>query len=118
MNSIIALLEIPLVLGVLVFLITLVLRKVGWGKDGVPALWFTMGVAAVIAVGEWLLLGGPYKLVPCQLTWTDPIAFLDCLSRILEAILKEFVVVLGFSQLVYQILRREIAGRSLLGDRI
>lgn len=116
--SLIILLENPIILGALVFLVTLVLRKLGWGKDGVPALWFTMGVAAVIAVGEWLLLGGPYRLVPCQPILTDPLAFLGCLVKIVEAISKEFGVVFGFSQIVYQILRREIAGRSLLGDRI
>lgn len=116
--SIIGLLENPIILGALVFLITLVIRKAGWGKDGVPALWFTMGVAAAVALGEWLLLGGPSKLVPCQLALTDPLGFLFCVSRIVEAILKEFGVVLGFSQIVYQLLRREIAGRSLLGKRI
>jgi len=116
--SIIALLENPIILGLIVFLLTLVFRKVGWGKDGVPALRLTMGVAVVIALGEWLLLGGPYKIIVCSPILTDPVAFLGCLVKIVEAIAKEFGVVFGFSQIVYQILRREIAGRSLLGKRI
>lgn len=116
--SIIALLENPIILGALVFLITLVLRKLGWGKDGVPALRLTMGVAVAIALGEWLLLGGPYKIMVCTPIWADPFAPLGCLVRIVEAISKEFGVVFGFSQIVYQILRREIAGRSLLGKHI
>jgi len=98
--SIIALLEIPIILGLIVFVLTLIFRKVGWGKDGVPALWLTLGVSVVIAVLEWLLLGGHHKIVVCTPILADPLAFLGCIQRILEALAKEFGVVFGFSQIV------------------
>ena len=116
--NIIALLENPIVLGALVFLITWLIRKVGWKIDGVPALWLVMGVAGVIALLEWLLLGGPSKILICELSLQGPVALLTCVGRILEAVAKEFGVIFAAAQGVYQLLRREIAGRSILGERI
>lgn len=108
----------PLVLGIIVFILTLIIRKVGWKADGAPALWLTMGVSAVIAVGEWLLQGGANNIVICELPLTAPSVFLTCLWRIIEATTKEAGVIFVLSQTVYQLLRREIAGRSILGKRI
>lgn len=107
-----------LVLGILVFILTLFFRKMGWGKDGVPALWLTMGVAVAIAVCEWLLQGGLNNIVVCELPLQDPSVFLTCLWRIIEVILKEAGVIFALSQAVYQLLRREIADKSILGKRI
>jgi len=116
--SIIDLLDNPLILGAIVFFLTLVFRKVAWAKDGLPALWLTMGVAAVIATIEWLLQGGPSTIVVCELTLQDPLAFLLCLGRIIQAIAEQAGVIFLACQGVYQLLRREIAGRTILGDRI
>jgi hypothetical protein len=107
----------PPVLGFVVFVLTWVLRTLKWKTDGIPALWLTMLVAAVVAALETILKGLPNVIV-CQLTPSHPAAFLTCIWRILEAILEEAGPIFALSQAIYQLLRREVAGRAILGPKV
>jgi di/tricarboxylate transporter len=109
--------ENPLVLGFVVMAITWMLRRLKWKADGTPALWLTMLVALVVAGLETIAKGLPNMII-CQLTPSDPAAFLTCIWRIIEAIFKETGPIFALSQVIYQLLRREVAGKAILGPKI
>ena len=110
-------LENPLVLGTIVFALVWLFRKLGLVIDGLKALWFTMIVAIVVAIAERLFTTGIPNFLVCEMV-SEPVDFLTCLFAILRTILEEAGVIFAASELIYQVLRREIAGRTILGERI
>ena len=111
------LLENPLILGTIVFVLVWVFRRLGLDIEGLKALWFTMVVAVVVAVAERLFATGIPNFLVCEMV-SEPVASLTCLFAILRTILEEAAVVFAAAELIYQLLRREIAGRTILGERI
>jgi len=109
--------ENALILGAIVSFLVWVFRKAGLDVEGVKALWFTMIVAVIVAVAERLFATGIPNFLVCEMV-SEPVASLTCLFAILRAILEEAAVVFAAAELIYQVLRREIAGRSILGERI
>lgn len=107
----------PMVLGTIVFALVWFVRKLGWSVEGLKALWLTMIVAILIAVAERLLSVGPPNFLICEMV-SEPVSSLSCLLGILESVVKEAGIIFAATELIYQVLRREVAGRSILGDRI
>lgn len=107
----------PIVLGAIVVILVWLIRKFGWSMGGLGALWLTMLVALVLALVERLLQAGIPNFLVCEMV-PEPVGFLSCLFAIIRAISEEAGVIFVAAQLIYQVLRREIVGRSILGQRI
>lgn len=107
----------PLVLGTIVFALVWLIRKFGWTVEGLKALWLTMIVAVVAAILERVFTVGIPNFLVCEIA-PEPVGFLTCLSAIVRTILEEAGVIFAAAELIYQVLRREIVGRTILGERI
>lgn len=107
----------PFVLGAIVFVLVWVIRKFGWDVTGLGALWLTMFVAIIVAILERLFAVGVPNFLVCELA-PEPAGFLRCFLLIVRAIVEEAGVIFAAAEVIYQALRREIAGRSVLGERI
>jgi len=110
-------LENPLILGTIVVVLVWVIRKLGLDVEGLKALWLTMVVAIFLAIAGRLVATGIPNFLVCEMV-PEPVGFLPCLFAILRAIVEEAGIVFAAAELIYQVLRREIAGRSILGERI
>ena len=105
----------PVVLGLLVIVITKIARWLKWPVEGIKAMWLTMVIAFIGALVERVLSGGLPSFLVCELA-LEPVGFLTCLLKIIQAILEEFGVIFVAAEIIYQALRREyIGGRSILG---
>lgn len=99
--------ENPLVLGTIVFVLVYLIRRFAWNVEGLKAMWLTMVVSLGIALfGRIIEVGIPSILV-CEMV-SEPVGALTCLLAILQAIVQEAGVVFAAAQIVYQILRRAI----------
>ena len=110
-------LENPLVLGTIVAILVWALRKFKWPVEGLKALWLTMITAIVLAIGGRLIATGIPNFLVCEMA-PEPVGFLTCLFAILRTVLEEAGVIFAAAELIYQVLRREIAGRTILGENI
>jgi|GEM_PF-3422490 len=110
-------LENPLILGTIVFALVWLFRKLGLDVEGLKALWFTMIVAVALAIAGRLLATGIPNFLVCEMV-PEPVGFLTCLFAILRTILEEASVTFVAAEMIYQLLRREIAGRTILGEKI
>lgn len=108
----------PWLLGAIVFVLALLIKKLGWTADGVRSLWLTMGFAVVFGIVQTWLNGELASLPGCVPGVSDPAASLQCLLQYVESVLQSAGVVFATSQTIYQVLRRELVGKSVLGERI
>jgi len=99
--------ENPLVLGTIVFVLVYLIRKLDWETEGLKAMWLTMIVSLGIALFERIIKVGIPGVLVCEMV-SEPAGALTCLLAILQAIVQEAGVVFVAAQVIYQILRRAI----------
>ena len=106
-----------ILMGLIVFLLGLVIKKLGWAKDGVQSLWMTMAVALAVAVIDGVLTNTLAPFPGCQFVG-GPIPAISCVFEYVAAVVKSAGIIWISGQGIYQLLRRDVAGVSILGPRI
>jgi len=92
-----------------------VIRRLKLDVEGVGAVWLTAGVSMVLAVIQLVIEGGLANIVTCTLDLIDPMATLACLFVIAKAVLAQAGVIFGGTKIIYELLRRKIRDRTILG---
>lgn len=108
------LIQNPLVLGLIVFVVVWLIRRLKWPVEGPKAIWLTYMVALGIGVAEKVFLEGFPSVVTCALVPGNPPAFALCVAEILTNVLAFTGVIFGVTTGIYKVLRHKM----LLGDRV
>jgi len=92
-----------------------VIRRLKLDVEGVAAVWLTAGVSVVLAVIQLVIEGGFPSIITCALDLLDPMVALACLLVVAKTILAQAGVIFGGTKIIYELLRRKIRDRTILG---
>lgn len=106
----------PVILGMLTFVFSWLIREFGWQVEGKQAMWLTMGVALVLALLGSILSGGIRLLLTCTLDTSDALAAISCFFQIVNNLVAWTAAVWISAQVVYHFLRRQWlpGGRAII----
>lgn len=108
--------ENPIILGAVVIGLVWLIRKFAWDAEGLKALWLTYVVSVFIAFIEIMATGG-FELEVCSPV-ADPVEAVQCALAIIQGLTAQAGILFVTAKLIYEALRIEIAGRTLLGDKL
>jgi len=105
------LIDNPLVMALVVFVLAFIVKRAGWAKDGLPTMWLVMGVSLILGFVS-ALSGGELTAVPACSMAGEPTTTLACIEAILTALMGNVAIVFAGSQVIYHALKLG------LGDKI
>lgn len=113
--GVLSLIDNPVILGLLLFVIVRVVKLMKWVEGGKESLWLTMGVAVLVAAVDMVAGGRLANLSsPPPTGLHEPLVLLGYVVAMMEVIVGNAGVVFASSQVIYHTLRQVPAARSRL----